>query len=138
MKTKTLATGVAAFLLLFIMSSFMNYPDADTEQFLKRNPETRANFITQMMKSRLELDASQVEKVYAVNLKYARQIQPYVGDLEKMKANRSTLVEINQKRKAELISILSEEQVAAVQHLKKQWINRLEIVLEQLKTEADN
>jgi hypothetical protein len=61
--------------------------------FKNSTPEQRAQFQTEMMKSKLKLDATQESKVQAINLTYARKMQTVIksddGRFSKMKQAKS-------------------------------------------------
>lgn len=61
--------------------------------FKNSTPEQRAQFQTEIMKSKLKLDAAQESKVQTINLTYARKMQAVIksdgGRFSKMKQARS-------------------------------------------------
>lgn len=90
-------------------------------------PEERAAKITEKMTESLGLDESQKDKVYAINLDAARQLETY---RQEMKAAREAFRE---KRKAlmsakaeELKAVLSEEQFHRFELQRERYIGRKE------------
>ena len=133
MKKKILALGTTALLAVLILSSFVPAFRGEFPGFLERSPETRANLITAIIKNRLSLDEAQAGKTYQINLKYARMFQPYMERDEISPETRNELIELNKKRKEEIKSLLTPEQIEQTESIRKRWIKRLEIILAQLK-----
>ncbi|QEM06848.1 hypothetical protein DIU31_026315 [Mucilaginibacter rubeus] len=78
---------------LFIGSAF-----AQTGADLKnKTPEQRAQFQTEMMTTKLELNPDQTSKVQAINLKYAQKMDPIIksdaGRFSKFKQAKALLKE---------------------------------------------
>jgi|GEM_PF-1412415 len=132
MKTKSVIL-TAALLTVLTLSSFVPGAEGRFRRFLERSPETRANFVTAIMKNRLSLDEAQAEKAYQINLKYAKMSQPYMEKEEISPKTRDELILLNMKRKEELITLLTPEQKDEVEVIRKKWIGRLEIILARLK-----
>jgi hypothetical protein len=108
------------------------------QRFFQRSPETRANMITGVMKSKLDLTDDQFEKAYLVNLKYAKLSDPYLSSEDSARKNREKLVGINKQRKEELKAILTPEQIEKAESIRKQWIDRLETILNQLRDDESH
>jgi len=133
MKTRIFALGTMTLLAVLILSSFVPAFRDEFPGFLERSPETRANLITAIIKNRLSLNEAQAEKTYQINLKYARMFQPYMERDEISPETRDELIELNKKRKEEIKSLLTPEQIEQTESIRKRWIKRLEIILAQLK-----
>jgi hypothetical protein len=86
---------------------------ADEAGVIQSSPEQRAAIQTQFMKERLNLPAGVLAKVQAINLKYARQMDPVLkgsdGKLAKMQKARG----IMGAKDDELKAILSPDQFEA-------------------------
>lgn len=86
---------------------------ADEAGVIQSSPEQRAAIQTQFMKERLNLPAEVLAKVEAINLKYARQMDPVLkgsdGKLAKMQKARG----IMGAKDDELKAILSPDQFEA-------------------------
>ncbi len=132
MKSKILM-GTVALSAILLFSSFVPATQYRMYRFLQRSPETRANLITAMIKNRLSLNDSQAETAYRINLKYARLCQPYIERKDTTMQAREELAQINQKRRHEIMAILSPEQVDQAESLRQQQIKRLEWMLGRLK-----
>ncbi|QGY44629.1 hypothetical protein GM418_13435 [Maribellus comscasis] len=136
MKTRSFLLVALMLGSMLLLNSFKPSPNAEFGQAFKRSPETRANVITGIMKRKLELSDSQVEKAYQINLKYAQKLQPIVekGDRQSWPSKDAKV--LNKERKAELLAVLTPTQKEKVAQMREQLISRLEITLERLK-EAD-
>ncbi len=133
MKTKKILFGMAALMLVILALSSFTKDRSDFQKFFQRSPEMRANVVSEIMKNKLSLNNKQFDKVYQVNLKYAKLSQPYLQEENSGLENKDKLIEINNNRREELKAILTPEQLKQASSIRKQWIKRLEIVLEQLK-----
>jgi len=89
-------------------------------------PEQRAAEQTRMMKSRLDLSADQVGQVQAVNLKYAKEMDPVLkgsgGVLERLKQAR----QIDHAKDTALQGVLSESQFQKYTAAKQEMRHELE------------
>jgi hypothetical protein len=89
-KVFRLMAAVMAFTLLLSKSATAQTGMPD---FKNSTPEQRAQFQTEMMKSKLKLDAAQESKVQAINLTYAKKMQTVIksddGRFSKMKQAKS-------------------------------------------------
>ncbi|GET29210.1 hypothetical protein [Prolixibacter sp. SD074] len=135
MKAKSILVvwSLVAVMMVLAFSGFSPGTKVSFPKFFQRSPETRANMLTMVMQNRLNLDDKQSENAYRVNLKYAQMIQPYLEKGEEVPVLNKELVTLNQKRKDELKSILTEYQLKEADTLRQQWISRLEIILKQMK-----
>lgn len=133
MKTRKILFGTLAIVLGMVILSSFTMNKADLHKLFQRKPETRANVITEIMRNKLAMDDDQFDRAYQINLKYARLSEPYLKDENSASENKDKLVEINQERKKELQAILTPEQLKLAETIRKQWISRLETLLEQLK-----
>lgn len=132
MKSKKFYAGMLAVLGILVLSSFAASRVGDFRQLMQRNPETRANVVTMVMKNRLELTDEQVEKAYAINLKYAKLNQP-LFESEKEFEPTPEFAAQNKERRDELKALLTDEQLKKADELRQKMIGRLELVLAQLK-----
>ncbi len=133
MKTKKVFLATTALLAIIVLSSFVAGVRNGFPRFLGRSPETRANIVTGIMKNKLSLNESQVEKTYQVNLKYAKMFQPYIGSEEISSETKDKLIKLNTERKKELMILLTPEQTEEVKVIRKKVIERLEAILEHMK-----
>ncbi|BAV04248.1 hypothetical protein SAMN05421788_10423 [Filimonas lacunae] len=90
------------------------------EDFKNTTPEQRAQVQTNLMKSKLQLTDDQTTKVAAINLKYAKQMEPVIkGDGGKM-AKFKQAKKINESKEAELKTVFTEEQFASYEKGKEE------------------
>jgi hypothetical protein len=133
MKTKNIFIGTAALLVILTLSSFAQSRQACLRDIFRKSPEARAQMVTTVMKNKLDMDDKQADKAFQVNLKYAKLGQPYLKVEGVPMENTAELLALNQKRSAELKTILTPEQIQKVESIRKEWINRMEIILDHLK-----
>ena len=132
MKTKHFFSGLLGILGIVVLCSFVAGRSTDFQRFFQRSPETRANIITTVLKNRLDMDDSQVEKAYAINLKYAKRNQKLLEDKERPEIS-AEMIALNRERKEELKTLLSPVQQERAEKLRQKLINQLELILNQLK-----
>jgi hypothetical protein len=80
------------------------------ERLASSTPEQRAKLQTEFMTKRLGLGATQIPKIEAINLKYAKKMEPILkggeGPLVKLRASKA----IEEDKGSELEKVLSKEQ----------------------------
>ena len=76
----------------------------------QRTPEQRADALTEWMKTNLQLTTDQESTVHAINLKYARENEGLRTSTKPRGAKLKTLKANNDAKKAELKSVLTDEQ----------------------------
>jgi len=133
MKTRNIFIETAALLVILTLSSFAPGRQASLRDMFRNSPETRAHVVTMVLKNRLDMDEAQAEQALQINVKYAELIQPYLKGKDAITENIDELLALNQKRVTELKTILTPEQIQKVEKFRKEWINRLEIMLAHLK-----
>lgn len=132
MTTKTFFAGMLALLGIIVLSSFALSNTGNFRQLLQRNPETRANLVTQMMKNRLQLSDEQVEQAYAINLRYAKLNQATFEQPDSFEPTPELATQY-QLRRSKLTALLTPEQQQKADNLRKQAIKRLQFILTQLE-----
>ena len=73
-------------------------------------PEKRAEFQTNLMKTRLKLNAGQVTKVQAINLKYAEKFQPIIKSTDSRPVKLKAAMALQKDKDKELQAVFSKEQ----------------------------
>ena len=73
-------------------------------------PEQMAQKQTEMMKTRLQLNATQEKKVYDLNLKYCKENEIL---MQQMKELKKKMNDLNQNKEKDLKGVLTPEQTAA-------------------------
>ncbi|HCW93447.1 MAG TPA: hypothetical protein DHM44_07175 [Flexistipes sinusarabici] len=133
MKTRNIFIETAALLVIITLSSFAQGRQDGFRELFRKSPETRAQVFTLFMKNKLDMDETQAEKAFPVNLKYAKLSQPYLKKEGITAENIAELLALNQKRSAELKKLLTPKQITKAEEIRAKWINRLEIILAHLK-----
>lgn len=138
MKTKKKFFVVLSVISVILLSSFIHTGSGNHAHFLKNNPEARANIITSILKRKLDLDDNQFDKIYAINLKYARLNQKYIDKMDGLESISDVKITPEQKnqlkqRKLELSDVLNETQKMKVKDLQTKMIQHLETLLTTLK-----
>lgn len=110
MKSSNITKGIAVALTLLFML-FTQLANAQNASAMKgKTPQERAKFQTEMMKSKLGLDSSQVKQVEAINLKYAVNNEPVLKGGQSKLAKFKQLRSSQQDRDAELKKVFTAEQ----------------------------
>lgn len=103
----------------------------DLQKLAGSTPEQRAGIQTEIMKSKLGLSGDALQRVAAINLKYAQQMQPVLdgseGTFRKMEAMRG----IQEAKEAELRGVLTDAQVQQLQAAREEIRQKLEEKLSQ-------
>lgn len=98
----------------------------EANNFMSSTPEQRAGFQSQYMTEHLALPADVAAKVQAINLKYARQMDPIIkgagGRLEKMQKSRGVLAA----KDKELQAVLTPDQYQKYDDIKDDMKTALE------------
>lgn len=96
------------FVLALLAAGFAS--GQDLEKLKDTTPEQRATVQTELMKASLGLAPAQVERVAAVNLKYAQQMQPVIAGSEGPLRKLSAMQRVNEAKEGELRVVLSDAQ----------------------------
>jgi hypothetical protein len=86
----------------------------------KSTPEQRAKLQTEQMKAKLPLAADQYESVYAVNLKFAKESEPYIKEIDSKMAKLRELKAIQNKKSQEMKTLLTPAQYKKYEELQKE------------------
>ena len=114
---KNMIKHLAGILMLCCMlTQFTQAQDAS--KMKASTPEQRAQLQTAMMKSKLKLDTLQVTKVQAINLKYAKKLDPILkSDAGKFKMFREAR-SIQKDKDADLKTVLTDIQFKQYEDMK--------------------
>jgi len=105
-----LKVAMAVFVLFASVALAFHTQAQDMADIKNKTPEQRAQLQTSLMKSKLQLDAGQIVKAQAINLKYAQKMEPVIkGNDGKLKKYRVAM-SIMKDKDAEFKKILSAEQ----------------------------
>lgn len=101
----------------------------DLEKLKNTTPEQRARLQTELMKASLGLAPEQLERVGALNLKYAQQMQPVITGSEGMLRKLAALQRIQESKEGELRVVLSDAQfekyLAGREEMKRKFEEKL-------------
>ncbi|QNR82914.1 hypothetical protein H9N25_13045 [Pedobacter riviphilus] len=78
MKVPKIINRFAAISVLLICGSSSAFSQNKENNFKNKTPEERAKFQTEMMKSKLNLNAEQQSKIEGINLNYAKKFEPII------------------------------------------------------------
>jgi hypothetical protein len=88
-------------------------------------PEERAQFQTDYMKESLSLTSDQESKIYALNLKHAKEMQVTYNASDRKIQKLKKMKSINEQKEQELKSILDADQYAAYERNKDDMKEKL-------------
>lgn len=91
----------------------------ESEEFKNTTPEQRAKVQTDLLKSRLQLNEEQTTKVAAINLKYAKQMEPVIKNSGGKLAKFREAKKINEQKEGELKQVLTTEQFSTYEKAKE-------------------
>jgi len=100
------------FLIILFMVINLSFACAqDSIQKLKdTSPQQRAQFQTNLMKQKLNLDSGQLNRVQAVNLKYALKFQPIIKSDEGRFTKLRAAMALQEQKDKELQTIFTKDQ----------------------------
>jgi hypothetical protein len=98
--------GIVSLLFLTINVSAQVNP-ADLKN---KTPEQRAQYQTRLMKSKLGIDTLQIRNVQAINLKYAKKMEPILKSSDSKITRIKLAMELQKAKDAELTAIFTPEQ----------------------------
>ncbi|MGG7662087.1 hypothetical protein [Dyadobacter sp. BHUBP1] len=104
---KNLTTGLC---IIFTMLLFAGNALAQQNRLADIPAEQRAQLQTQRMKETLHLDSAQAEKVSAINLSYARKMDPIIAGSGSKLSKLRAFQQVNAAKEKELQMVLSQQQ----------------------------
>jgi hypothetical protein len=102
--------ALALIVVGIVLVSTVSGARAQMDQLRSTTPDQRAKIQTDLMKSKLGLTADQTPKIAAINLKYARQMDPIIKSSERPFAKFRQMREISSAKEAELQQVLTPAQ----------------------------
>ena len=96
------------------------------EKLAGTTPQQRAGIQTMFLKSKLGLSAEQAQKLEAINLKYAQQMQPILESSERPLMKMGQVHRVEEAKDAEMRQLLSPEQYSKYQASKEELREHLE------------
>jgi hypothetical protein len=114
--------------LLFLVTAFLCTAfislSAQTKKLKDSTPEQRAKMQTEWMKTKLALNTTQIQQVYALNLQYAQKNDPVIQSNEGKRAKFKKLKTLQTEKSNALSRILDAEQYKKYQELKDQMVQK--------------
>lgn len=118
------------FLFLFLLLGFATQAQSK-DDFKQSTPEQRAKAQTEYLKTNLQLDDQQTQKIAEINLKYAQKMEPVIkgsgGKLSKMKTAKN----INAQKEAEYKQVFTSDQYKKYAELKDDMKDRVKEKMKQ-------
>lgn len=110
------------YLVLFCMMLFSVacVQAQDEKDFKNTTPEQRAQAQTTWLKSKLQLNDDQTAKVGAINLKYAKEMEPVLKGSDGKFAKLKQAKKINEKKEAEYKQVFTPEQFTKYEEVKSE------------------
>ncbi|SEW47242.1 hypothetical protein SAMN05421841_3473 [Chryseobacterium wanjuense] len=105
----------------FLCTAFTSL-SAQTKKLKDSTPEQRAKMQTEWMKTKLALNTTQVQQVYALNLQYAQKNDPVIQSNEGKRAKFKKLKAFQKEKSDALSHILDAGQYKKYQELKDQMV----------------
>jgi len=94
--------------------------------FMERPPQERAEIQTRLMGNALSLsDSSRIDKVYAINLKYAKKMEELANSGARRRAKFRKMRSLSEDKDKELNKALTSEQYEEYLELKEQMRERM-------------
>jgi len=90
-----------------------------------KTPEQRAEQQTSMMKKELKLDATQLDKIKAINLKYAYKFEPLLKSEDSQMSRFKQARDLQKVKEEELKAVFTADQYKKYEEMKKKMKNRL-------------
>jgi hypothetical protein len=110
MKSRSQFYIVILMATLFGLHCSCGYGQQSFKDLKNAPPEKRAKFQTNLMKTKLNLDANQANKVQAINLKYAEKFQPIIKSTDSRPVKLKAAMALQKEKDKELQAVFSEEQ----------------------------
>ncbi|RKR83866.1 hypothetical protein BDD43_4081 [Mucilaginibacter gracilis] len=125
MKTRIFTLFASCFTLVFMLNTSLVFSQDIAATMKSRTPEEKAQGLTMIMKSKLNLDSAQTTKVQAINLKYAIKTDPIMkGDGGKF-AKFKQLKEIQKDKNADLKAVFTADQYQQYQTLQEEMKEKI-------------
>jgi hypothetical protein len=89
------------------------------------SPEQRAQFQTDMMKSKLKLDPAQLLKVQDINLKYAQKFQPIIKSSDSRFSKMKQAMALQEQKDKELETIFTKNQFSEYKEFEQELKSKM-------------
>jgi len=125
MKTPKTINFFLALLVLSISGLTPAFSQNKENDLLNKTPEERARFQTEMMKSKLKLNAGQQAKIEVINLNYAKKYEPIINSSNSKITRLKQAMSLQKAKDEELKNVFSDDQYKQYEKLKKELKNTL-------------
>ena len=116
---------ITQFLAVLLISFLFQVNAQDIKQLTKKTPAERSQLQTQWMKDKLLLGESQVDLVYAINLKYANMNDPLLKSTESKVSKFKKLKASQKEKENELKKIFTPDQFSKYLIMKDELKNKM-------------
>lgn len=124
MKNFIINTLIAVLLLQASTGHAQTVPADSLKKLKGASPEQRAKVQTDLMRDKLQLTASQVQQVSALNLEYARKMEPIIRSDDSRFSKYRKAKPLLEEKENRLKSILTDEQYKKYEDIKKQLMDQ--------------
>ena len=97
-------------MLICVHSSCSYGQQNNLKNFKNSTPQQRADYQTSLMKKKLKLDAGQITKVQAINLKYAEKFQPLIKSTDDRASKIKQFLTLQKQKDNELQAVFTKDQ----------------------------
>lgn len=124
---KTNNKFITALLITALNLFAVSHLSAQTSMADMKNatPAQRAQFQTNMMKSKLKLDSGQVTKVQDINLKYAQKFQPILKSNDGRMSKAKQAMALQKQKDGELQTVFTKDQYKQYQEFEQEMKSKL-------------
>lgn len=110
MKTPKITNLFVALLALSVSGLSSAFAQNKANDLKHKTPEERAKFQTEMMKSKLNLNAQQQSKIEVINLNYAKKFEPVIKSNDSKIARFKQAMSLQQAKDEELKKVFTASQ----------------------------
>lgn len=110
MKTPKIIKSFVALLALLVSSLNSVFAQNQANDLKHKTPEERAKFQTEMMKSKLNLDAQEQSKIEVINLNYAKKFEPVIKSTDSKVTRFKQAMSLQKAKDEELKKIFTASQ----------------------------
>ena len=115
-----------ALLLAFALGA-----SAQMDMLKNTSPEQRAETLTKLMQSKLDLTSTETPRVADINLKYAQKMEPIIQGADGPFMKMRHMKEVNDEKEAELKQVLTPQQWDKFQASKEELREKFEEKMQQ-------
>lgn len=125
MRYKFYVTLVISAFICLAAGCVFGQNNIDVKDLKNASPEKRAQFQTEMMKSRLDLDNGQLAKVQGINLKYAQKFQPIIKSSDNRLSKMKQAMALQEQKDKELELVFTKTQFSKYKEFEQELRKRM-------------